>query len=191
MLCCWIGSLVIPQQKLMDCYRHICHWVPFIVLCSVPAKTWNPLFSEKETNTNSVTLHPLGTQLKTYTGKKSNKCSHLDFASWFGSVLRNPSKTHRPFWNTFENTQQRQIWWMLPVWLCISSGRQFENTFEKKHMAESRTNAIYCNHARQAFENTQCREIEEEQARKAPSYASTKPKLRLTHWLTDREVYSY
>ena len=32
----------------------------------------------------------------------------------------------------------------------------------KNIVEESRTNAIYCNHARQAFENTQCREIEEE-----------------------------
>ena len=32
----------------------------------------------------------------------------------------------------------------------------------KNIVEESWTNAIYCNHARQAFENTQCREIEEE-----------------------------
>ena len=36
----------------------------------------------------------------------------------------------RQFEDTFENSQRRKVIQMQPMWLCILSGRQFEDTFD-------------------------------------------------------------
>ena len=64
--------------------------------------------------------------LKTHSGEKSNKCNQYDYTSSQVSHLR----TH------LKNAEWTKVEQMQPVWLCIHSSRQFEDTFEKTQLLQ-------------------------------------------------------
>ena len=44
----------------------------------------------------------------------------------------------RWFEETFDNIQWRKVQQMQPMWLCIFSGRQFEDSFENAHLRKAK-----------------------------------------------------
>ena len=53
----------------------------------------------------------------------------------------------RQFEDTFENTQWRKVKQMQSVWLCIFSGRQFEDTFENTQRRKVEQMRPICDYA--------------------------------------------
>ena len=92
------------------------------------------------------------------TRKKSNKCDQCDYISCYASHLR-----------THLKTQWKKVVQMQPMWLCILSGRQFEDTFEitqwrkAKQMQPMWLCIFLGRHSKDSFENTQRRKIKQMQ----------------------------
>ena len=63
-------------------------------------------------------------RLKRHSGEKSNKCNLCDSASSQEGHLRTQLKTH-----SGEKVNQKQL-----AWLCLFSGRLFNETFENPHV---------------------------------------------------------
>ena len=72
---------------------------------------------------------PLRTHLKMHSGEKLKNCKQRDFASVQAGNLRRHLKTH-----SGEKSNK-------PVWVCILSGRRFEETFEGAQWRKNQTNA--------------------------------------------------
>ena len=66
---------------------------------------------------------------KTHSGGKQKKCNQSDRQAIWGDIWNiwtNATNVNE----SYKNTQWRKVKQMLPMWLCILTGKRFEDTFE-------------------------------------------------------------